>query len=132
MKMQEYATEAEGLIDMGYLFPHAFPSAQGDLYRRENAKRNWVRLGVYLGFWRDADAHTPLIQKAQIRRMQIYAAVTHPEARCKCGDVKWSGVRSQYWAHWPSCFEYEALKTEYDRTHTAGFIAPTWSLPIDQ
>ena len=112
--MQKYAIEAESLIGMDYLFPRYFPSAQGDLHQREQAKMNWVRLGFYLGFWRDEDAHTPLIQKAQIRRMQIYAANTHPDVRCKCGDAGWRGMRDQYWAHWPSCFEYEALKAEFD------------------
>ena len=120
------------LIDMEYLFPRSFPSAQGDLYRREHSKRNWIRLGVYLGFWHDASVQTPMVQKAQIRRMQIYAAETHPDARCKCGEARWIGVRSQYWAHWPSCFEYAALKDEVEWSQGAAFTELPWTLSFDQ
>ncbi len=91
--MQAYAHEAMSIIDMKYLFPKRWPSAQGDLYRHEHCKRNWILLGAYLGFWRDARVHSPIIQRAQIRRMQMYAAETHPDARCKCGERGWRRVR---------------------------------------
>ena len=65
--MQAYAHDAMSIIDMKYLFPKRWPSAQGDLYRREHCKRNWIRLGAYLWFWRDARVQSPINQRAQIR-----------------------------------------------------------------
>ncbi len=119
------------MLDMRYLFGPPPPSQQR-LYEREFIKRDWIRLGAYLGFWHDAEARELIVQKAQIRRLQMYAAETHPDARCPCWVLGWIGERNQYWAHWPSCWDYEPLKKDFEQTHHARLSQLPWTLPFDQ
>jgi len=114
------------LIDVDYLMSVGYDSDVYWAIQRE--ARDWIRLGVYKRMWPDAKKLPEGARRLQLIAMRELAATTQPKSRCGCEKPGWTGVRHEFWAHWPSCRLYRELH-HGDRD---GEGANPWLLPINE